>query len=110
METVSLVATILVAMGVPTAITGLFVWRIQKKLEARDKSLDEQRQNKEKFDIALLKSVTATMALSEATAKAVQQIPSTHCNGDMSSALAYVTKVKHEQKELLNTLGVHALY
>ena len=51
-----------------------------------------------------------TMALSEATARAVQRIPDAHCNGDMHAALEYATKIKHEQKDFLHEQAVHGLY
>ena len=47
-------------------------------------------------------SSTASLALGEATARAVQRIPDAHCNGDMHAALDYAQKVKHEQKDFLN--------
>ena len=44
----------------------------------------------------------SSLALGEATARAVQRIPDAHCNGDMHAALDYAQKVKHEQKDFLN--------
>lgn len=46
--------------------------------------------------------VNASLALGEATARAVQRIPDAHCNGDMHAALDYAQNVKHEQKDFLN--------
>lgn len=112
---------ILVAFGVPTACTGLFVWLLKRSIEKRDREreraqeerdrkADERERNREQLDIILLQSTTAAIALSEATARAVQRIPDAHCNGDMHAALDYATKVKNEQKEFLTKLGIHHLH
>lgn len=107
--------------GIPTAITGLFFWLLKcylskqdKKREQaeaeREKRLEEKEDHREKLDKTLIQSVNAALALSEATARAVQRIPDAHCNGDMHDALDYATRVKHEQKEFLTELGVHSLH
>lgn len=111
----------LVAFGVPTACTGLFVWLLKRSIDKRDKQRDKEQaerekkaedreRNREQFETMLLQMNTAAIALGEATAKAVQRIPDAHCNGDMHSALAYAAKVKHDQKDFLTKLGVHALH
>lgn len=96
--------------GIPTAMTGLFVWLLKKHIDKQDKARSEQERNREKLDKNLIQSTTAALALGEATAKAVQRIPDAKCNGDMSKALEYATKVKHEQKEFLTGLGLHSLH
>lgn len=58
----------------------------------------------------MLNAINGAIALAEATARAVQRIPDAHCNGDMHKALDYAEKVKHEQKNLLMGLGIHALH
>ena len=104
---------LLAAMGVPTAATGFFVWLIQRKIDKRDKKVEKQREEqqkrmdekekaREKFEVHLIKSVGAAIALGEATARAVQRIPDAKCNGDMHAALEYAEKVKHEQKDFVN--------
>lgn len=37
-------------------------------------------------------------------------IPDAKCNGDMHAALDYAQKVKHEQKDFLNSQALHQLY
>ena len=112
---------ILAAWGIPTAITGLFVWLLKRSIDKRDKrreieqaererKAEERERNREKLDLVLLQSTTAAIALGEATAKAVKRIPDAHCNGDMHAALDYAAKVKHEQKEFLTSLSIHALH
>lgn len=104
------IASIVVAMGIPTAITGFFFWKIQKSIEKKDKKREEIESAREKSEFMLMKCVGASIALGEATAKAVQRIPDAHCNGDMHEALEYAQKIKHEQKDFMTKLGVEHLY
>ncbi len=99
-----------VAMGVPTAITALCSWALQRRIMRREKKAEELERNRERLDVMLLQSTTAAIALGEATARAVQRIPDAHCNGDMHRALEYAAQVKHQQKDFLTSLGVHALH
>lgn len=111
----------LTAFGVPTAFTGLFVWLLKRSIDKRDKQremeqaekeqkAEDRERNREEFEMMLLQMNTAAIALGEATAKAVQRIPDAKCNGDMHAALDYATRVKHDQKDFLAKLGIHALH
>lgn len=113
--------TILLAMGIPSAITAFCFWLVQRKItkhdkdeadrrQKREKKIDEQEQRRDEMQYLVIQSVNASIALSEATAKAVQRIPDAHCNGDMDEALAYAQKIKHEQKEFLTKQGIKKLY
>lgn len=117
---VSLVA-ILGAMSIPSAITGFCFWLIQRQINKRDEIdkaerikrqqiLDEREETREKNELYIIKSVSASIALGEATARAVQRIPDAHCNGDMHAALEYAQTIKHEQKDFLTEQGVKAIY
>lgn len=97
------------AMGVPSAIMGVCVWRFEHKIAKRDKEREDKDAAQERLLLLLVRSNGAALALGEATAKAVQRIPDAHCNGDMHAALEYATRVKHEQKRFLEEQGVHAL-
>lgn len=96
-------------MGVPTAATGLFVWLLQRWISKKEKKREEIEGKREKLQLQLVRSVNASIALSEATAKAVQRIPDAHCNGDMHDALDFAERIKQEQREFLTEQGVHAL-
>ncbi|MEZ3446109.1 MAG: serine/threonine protein kinase [Lachnospiraceae bacterium] len=102
--------TILIAMGVPSAITGFCFWLMEKKIEKRQKEQDKKDEARKQNEIIVLKGVNAAIALGEATARAVQRIPDAHCNGDMHQALEYAEKIKHEQKDFLTEQGVEAIY
>ena len=91
----ALVLAFVAAMGVPSAIMGLIVWVLKKRIDAREKDQDEKN------------STRASIALGEATAHAMQR---GHTNGDMEAALKYAADVKHEQKDFLAEQGIHNLF
>lgn len=112
---------ILAALGLPSAVTGLIIRRMEKRLdkreaqrkkeqEALEAKAEEREKKREQLELVLIQSTSAAIALGEATARAVQRIPDAHCNGEMHAALDYVANVKHQQKDFLTGLGIHALH
>lgn len=104
----------LVAVGVPSIITSIITHRLEKKMDRREAirlSIEEERtKQRTELELILIQSISASLTLGEATAQAVQRIPDAHCNGDMHSALEYVTKVKERQKDFLTKLGISSLF
>ena len=107
------VTAIIVAASIPSALTGFFFWLIEQSIqkradkekeerEERQKEVDAREKVRELNELCIVNCVNASLALGEATARAVQRIPDAHCNGDMHAALEYAQKVKHEQKDFLN--------
>lgn len=107
----------ILALGIPSAITGFLVWNFERKIakreakrekeqEERHKKEAEREKAREELQIYTIQGVSAAIALGEATAKAVQRIPDAHCNGDMHDALNYAIKIKHEQKDFLTRMGI----
>ncbi len=105
--------TIILAAGIPSAITGFCFWLLEHKIQKRDaKNIEEQQHKDEinkKQNVLILKQVSASLALGEATAKAVQKIPDSHCNGDMHQALEYAQNIKHEYKDFLTDLAADSM-
>lgn len=100
----------LVAVGIPPLITH----QLEKEIDRREAirlSIEEERtKQRAKLELILIQSISASLALGEATARAVQRIPDAHCNEDMRSALEYVSKVKKNQKTFLTELGISSLF
>ena len=116
---------LIVAMGIPSAVTGFCFWLIQRKIQRRDKEREEkeareraehQRRETEKekaredLEVYLVKSINASITLGVATAKAVQRIPDAHCNGDMTKALEFVSDTRKDYRDFLMRQGIHAIY
>lgn len=118
-ELIAIIAAI--AVTVPSAFTGFCFWLLEKRIEKRSKAEAEEREKRQResddrekarqqSEYLTLKAIGAALALSEATARAVQRIPDAHCNGDMHEALEYAAKIKHEQKDFLYGESVKSIY
>ena len=116
---------IILALGIHTAVTGMFFgilkFKIEKMLtkqednrkaeeEERERKAVEREQAREELIMLQIKSSRAAITLSEATAKAVQRIPDARCNGDMTKALEIAAKIQREEKEFLFNKGIHSIY
>ena len=103
------VGGLLTLLGIPTAITSLGLWLLQRRISKREAVQDAREAAREQNEVLLIQNTRAALALAEATV-AVQRIPDAHCNGDMHAALEYARKVKHAQKDFLTEQGVKAIY
>ena len=95
----SMVWAVLAAAGIPSAIVGLLVAQLNKKIDRREKASEEREQARIKSQTMIIKLVMAALSLGEATAEAVQRIPDAHCNGDMEAALNYAKQIKAEYRD-----------
>lgn len=122
--------------GIPSALTvgivGFLFWLLEHKIakkeaarvaqeeklaavrEKQEQKLERERQtrdeNRREFEKNLLLTSNAALALSEATARAVQRIPDARCNGDMRDALNFAKKTKHEQRDFLAAQGIENIF
>lgn len=99
------------AIGLPgiiiTAVLGYIARRIEKRLEKEEKARQEQEEARKSFERYQLAALTATMALCEANALALQH---GRCNGETHKALEYMQKVKHEQRDFLTSQGLDHIF
>lgn len=102
----SLIVAFVAAMGVPSAIMGLIVWRFKVRVEAREAVQEKKNADQQQLFLLIVQSTRASIALGEATAHAMQR---GHTNGDMEAALKYAADIKHKQKDFLAEQGIHAL-
>ena len=100
----------LIAMGVPTAVTGLIVWLLKKHIDNVEKHRAEREANTEKLMLLIMQTSRATNVLAEATARAVQRIPDAHCNGDMKAALEEAERIQKEEKDFLFDQGIKHVF
>ena len=100
----------LLAMGIPTAVTGLLIWWLKREIDKRDALREEREKNTETLMLMIMQTSRATNILAEATAKAVQRIPDAHCNGDMTSALEQADKIQKEEQQFLIDHGIRHIF
>lgn len=100
----------LIAMGIPSAVTGLLFWWLKRDIEKRDRKKEEHEQNIEKVMLMIMQTSRANNVLAEATAKAVQRIPDAHCNGDMKAALEKAAAIQKEEQQFLIDQGVKHIF
>lgn len=100
----------LIAMGVPSALTGLLIWWLKKHIDKLEARREQREVNTEKFMLLIMKNSRATNVLAEATARAVQRIPDAHCNGDMTRALAEAERIQKEEKEFMFNQGIEHIF
>ena len=101
-----MVLAFVAAMGIPSAIMGLIIWRLERRIDKREKEQAAQEQGQKDLFVLVVQGTNAAIALGEATARAVQHIPDAHCNGDMHDALDNAADIKHKQKDFLTRQGV----
>lgn len=99
-----------IAMGIPTAITGLLVWWLKRHIDRREAKAEEREKNTEKLMLMIMQNSRSTLVLAEATAKAVQRIPDAHCNGDMTSALEQAAAIQKEEQQFLFDQGIKHIF
>lgn len=104
-----MVLAFVAAMGIPSAIMGLIIWRLERRIDKREKEQAAQEQGQKDLFVLVVQGTNAAIALGEATARAVQRIPDAHCNGDMHDALDYAADIKRKQKDFLTRKGVSSL-
>lgn len=101
---------IILAAGIPSAITGLIVWYLKKYIDKREKEREEREKNTEQLMLMMMNIGRSTNILAEATARAVQRIPDAHCNGDMTAALELSRKYQEEEKNFLIDQGIKHIF
>lgn len=90
---------VLLAAGIPSAIVGILIGRMNKKIDRRDKAREELDAARLRNQVIQMELIAASLSLGEATAEAVQRIPDAHCNGDMHAALDYAKGVKAKYRD-----------
>lgn len=101
---------VIMAAGIPSAITGLLVWYLKREIEKRDKARDEREHNVEQLMLMIMNTSRATNVLAEATARAVQRIPDAKCNGDMEAALKTAASYQQKEKDFLIEQGIKKIF
>ena len=98
---------IIAAAGLPSALLGFFIRRLEKKLDKAEKAREEQEKARKAYEGFQVRVMTAVTKLSEANAIALQN---GKCNGETHKALEYLTEVRHEQRNFLIDQGLDNIF
>lgn len=104
------IGAFVLAMGIPSAITGFVVWWLKKYIDKQEAKRELHEKNIEKIMLMIMQSSRANNVLATATAKAVQRIPDAKCNGDMTKALEEATALQKEEKDFLYEQGIRYIF
>lgn len=102
---------VLLSIGLVSAIVsgavGLGFHGIKKRMDTEAQERVEREKARREYERFQVKMLTATAALSEANALALQH---GKCNGETHAALEYMETVKREQREFLTKQGIDHLF
>lgn len=88
-------------------VVGLGFHSIKKRMDKEAEERTEREGARREYERFQVKMLTATAALSEANALALQH---GKCNGETHAALEYMETVKREQREFLTKQGIDHLF
>ena len=103
------ILAVILAAGIPSAVVGFLITRMNKKLDKREKEKDEKEKARVEREVLMSGLVMATLSLSVATAEAVARIPDANCNGDMHDALTMAKEAKNKYREFEQRQAVRAV-
>ena len=87
---------LVVALGLPGAIIGMFLRRLEKKLDQAEEARAEKENTRKEYELLIIELSLAGLSLSEATAKAIKAVPGIQVNGEMTNALNWSRDVKNK--------------
>lgn len=90
------IGALIVAAGIPSAIFGFFIRRVEKKLDAAENDRKERADVRLNHEVMLIEMTLASLELAEVTAEAVQRIPDANCNGEMAHALKAAKEMRNK--------------
>lgn len=100
---------LVVALGLPSAVVSFFMKRIEKSLERNEDARKEKEDKRIEHEELTARLIMASLGLAQATAEAVQRIPDSNCNGDMTVALNEAKLAKEAYRKLERELTAKAL-
>lgn len=101
---------LILLFGIPTAITGLGVYFIKRRIEKNEAKAKEHEQNLEALVLMMMQTSRANTVGITAIARAIQRIPDAHCNGDMTEALAQMEAIQKKEQQFVMDKGIKYLF
>lgn len=97
---------LIIAMSIPSAVTGFCVWFVQRKIEKGRKELEDSVKAREENEVLMVQTIGAVITLAETTAEAVRS----GNNNNIDAALEEVKRLKHKQDEFIEEQALRNLY
>ena len=104
------IAQLIAVFGIPTAITGIAVWLMKRRIEKNEAKAKEHESNLESLVLMMMQTTRANTVGITAIAKAVQRIPDAHCNGDMTEALAEMEAIQKKEQQFIIDKGIKYIF
>lgn len=104
------IAQLIAVFGIPTAITGIAVWFMKRRIEKNEAKSKEHESNLESLVLMMMQTTRANTVGITAIAKAVQRIPDAHCNGDMTSALEEMEAIQKKEQQFIIDKGIKYIF
>lgn len=104
------IAQLIAVFGIPTAITGIAVWFMKRRIEKNEAKSKEHESNLEALVLMMMQTSRANTVGITAIAKAIQRIPDAHCNGDMTEALAEMEAIQKKEQQFIIDKGIKYIF
>lgn len=101
---------IILAFGIPTAITGIGAYLVKRRIERNEARAKEREQNLEALVLMMMQTTRANTVGITAIARAIQRIPDAHCNGDMTTALEQMEAIQKKEQQFIIDKGIKYLF
>ena len=104
------IAQLIAVFGIPTAITGIAVWLMKRRVERNEAKAKEHEANLEALVLMMMQTTRANTVGITAIAKAVQRIPDAQCNGDMTAALEEMAQIQKKEQQFIIDKGIKYIF
>lgn len=104
-----LVNTILALIPISSIVSAMVIWFSQRKIECKIEQSEKREKSREEMQLLLIRTVNASMAVSEALALAYQGSPDTPVTEELQNALNIMHSVKSEQEKFFQKQAVQHL-
>ena len=87
---------------VPSLFCGILLWYVARRFQKQDKVEEEREKARTRNNVLILKGVSASLSLGEATAEAIE---TQHWNGEMQDARAFAKQTKRDIEDFMMQQG-----
>ena len=104
------IAQLIAVFGIPTAITGIAVWFMKRRVERNETKAKEHEANLEALVLMMMQTTRANTVGITAIARAVQRIPDAQCNGDMTASLEEMAQIQKKEQQVIIDKGIKYIF